>query len=320
MKRVANSAYPRVISNLGTLSDSSDTRTAINMIRFMNHYARNLVERRNIIEFFKENKYVGPAKYVPDGGGGGEMEDMPEQTQAFKNQNEKGIDTRRWMHMMNDYFAVGYANTLGFAHANTGDTMTAVMIGGLRTVMNGDFEVFPGDLVQFYWWARQPCFCFACPPSLTFFPAQVLRKGRFPAGRAPQAVHPDLGRGHAAQRRPERHAGAGRSVPRARHQAVRGRPGGLGAAGGRAHPAGALRAVVRAEAGQDEDRREDQALLPRRGEPAAHGLVSRVRDRHRQRAAQRDVRHQDLQAKHVTTLYFYRKQASTSCLAMPNMR
>jgi hypothetical protein len=153
MKRVANSAYPRVISNLGTLSDSSDTRTAINMIRFMNHYARNLVERKNIIEFFKENRYVAPAKFVPDGRGGGAMEEMPDAMQAFKNQEERGMDTRRWMHMMNDYFAVGFANTLGFAHANTGDTMTSVMIGGLRTVMNGDFEIFPGDLVQFYWWA-----------------------------------------------------------------------------------------------------------------------------------------------------------------------
>jgi hypothetical protein len=55
------------------------------------------------------------------------------------------------MNIMSDHFTVGFANTLGYAHANSGDTMTSVMIGGLRTVMNGDFEVFPGDLVQFYW-------------------------------------------------------------------------------------------------------------------------------------------------------------------------
>uniref|UniRef100_A0A7S0MKC3 Uncharacterized protein n=1 Tax=Cryptomonas curvata TaxID=233186 RepID=A0A7S0MKC3_9CRYP len=61
------------------------------------------------------------------------------------------MNTRKFMHLMSDHFTVGYANTVGYAHPNTGDTMTSVMIGGLRTVMNGDFEVFPGDLVQFYW-------------------------------------------------------------------------------------------------------------------------------------------------------------------------
>jgi hypothetical protein len=53
--------------------------------------------------------------------------------------------------MMYDYFTTGFANTLGWAHANSGDTMTSVMIGGLRTVLNGDFEIFAGDIIQFYW-------------------------------------------------------------------------------------------------------------------------------------------------------------------------
>ena len=49
-------------------------------------------------------------------------------------------------------------NTLGWAHSNTGDTMVTVMIGGLRTVMNGDFEVFTGDLIQWYWPFEKDCF------------------------------------------------------------------------------------------------------------------------------------------------------------------
>jgi hypothetical protein len=32
------------------------------------------------------------------------------------------------------------------------------MIGGLRTVMNGDFEVFTGDLIQWYWPFERDCF------------------------------------------------------------------------------------------------------------------------------------------------------------------
>ena len=79
------------------------------------------------------------------------MEEMPN-AEAFKDlAGGKGINTKARMSMMNDYYAVGFANTIGYAHPNTGDTMTSVMIGGLRTVMNGDFEIFPGDLIQFYW-------------------------------------------------------------------------------------------------------------------------------------------------------------------------
>ena len=141
VKRVANSAYPRVISNLGTLADREETRVAINMIRFMNHYARTVREKARIIEFFRQDVYQ-PATLQD----GTELRGK----EAF---TERGgvMGTARFLPYMYDYFSVGYANTLGYAHANNGDTMTSVMIGGLRTVQNGDFEIFPGDLVQFYW-------------------------------------------------------------------------------------------------------------------------------------------------------------------------
>lgn len=152
MKRTSNSAYPKVISNLGALSDNASGMTAVNMIRFMNHYARNITERHLIIEFFKEDKYIPPQKFVPGRMPGmGTMDPLPMEVAAFKPNPKGTMNTSQYMHMMNDFFAVGFANTIGYAHANTGDTMTAVMIGGLRTVMNGDFEIFPGDIVQFYW-------------------------------------------------------------------------------------------------------------------------------------------------------------------------
>ena len=47
---------------------------------------------------------------------------------------------------------------MGYAHPSSGDTMSSVMIGGLRTVMNGDFEVFAGDLIQWYWTFERGCF------------------------------------------------------------------------------------------------------------------------------------------------------------------
>lgn len=155
IKRTANSAYPKVISNLGSLSDTMDGKVAINMIRFMNHYARSVKERALIIKFFKENTYVSPTIFSYDSTGARNSMELTG-SDAFKDWPDGvGMKTSAFMGMMNDYFAVGFSNTIGYAHANTGDTMTSVMIGGLRTVKNGDFEIFPGDLVQFYWYSHR---------------------------------------------------------------------------------------------------------------------------------------------------------------------
>ena len=176
MKRTSNSAYPKVVSNMGALADTTEGSVAIDMIRFMNHYARSVIERSLIIDFFKKNQYVPPRQTLPTGA----IEALPVTSQLFKNMGSRGIHTSHWMHMMNDYFPVGFANTIGYAHPNTGDTMTSVMIGGLRTVMNGDFEIFPGDIVQFYWFS-QPFFysplhapLVFSPHSFIFFFAQVV--------------------------------------------------------------------------------------------------------------------------------------------------
>ena len=151
-KRVGTQAYPRVISNLGALNDSDETRKALMMIRFMNHYARTIHERQKIIKFFNDDAWVHPKRRASDGS----MVSLGDDVKAFAPGKDLGggkleLGTRKHLGIMYDYFATGYANTLGWAHANTGDTMTSVMIGGLRTVMNGDFEIFAGDLVQFYW-------------------------------------------------------------------------------------------------------------------------------------------------------------------------
>ena len=63
-----------------------------------------------------------------------------------------------YLQKMFDLYPVGVANTLGYAHPNSGDTMSSVMMGCLRTVRNGDFEVLAGDLVQWYWTFEVDCF------------------------------------------------------------------------------------------------------------------------------------------------------------------
>ena len=150
MKRTSNSAYPKVISNLGSLSDKAETKVVIDMIRFMNHYARTVTERARIIKFFDDDKYVLPRITTVTPGWGNQVTTLSA-AQACFSDHQGRMGTKDYLRYMNDHFAVGFANTLGYAHANSGDTMTSVMIGGLRTVMNGDFEIFAGDLVQFYW-------------------------------------------------------------------------------------------------------------------------------------------------------------------------
>lgn len=148
VKRTINSAYPRVISNLGALSDDPVGLVAINMIRFMNHYARSIREKQQIVSFFFKDQ---PTKARIRSTPGGSMDDLGDVFVAFKPTAAGTMGTKEHIGIMYDYFGVGFANTLGYAHPNTGDTMVSVMIGGLRTVQNGDFEVFAGDLIQFYW-------------------------------------------------------------------------------------------------------------------------------------------------------------------------
>lgn len=51
--------------------------------------------------------------------------------------------------MLEQYF-VGVSLGLAYAHPHSGDTVCSVMVGGLRTVLNGHFQVHTGDLLMFY--------------------------------------------------------------------------------------------------------------------------------------------------------------------------
>ena len=49
-----------------------------------------------------------------------------------------------------EFLPVGYSVGRACAHAGKGDTIASVQIGGLRTVLNGSFNVQTGDLIQMY--------------------------------------------------------------------------------------------------------------------------------------------------------------------------
>jgi len=48
------------------------------------------------------------------------------------------------------FMPVGYSVGHACAHARNGDTVASVQIGGLRTVLNGDYDISTGDLLQMY--------------------------------------------------------------------------------------------------------------------------------------------------------------------------
>ena len=51
---------------------------------------------------------------------------------------------------MRQFIPVGYSVGHAYAHSGVGDTMASVQVGGLRTVINGAFDVQTGDLIQMY--------------------------------------------------------------------------------------------------------------------------------------------------------------------------
>lgn len=148
-RKRTNNAYPRVISNLGQVAPDNDGRAMTQMIKYMNHYARSLQEKQDIIDWFQSTDYHDGLDDF------GQVRDDSHEVAFTRDEKAK---LRAWLGLMTDQIPVGFAQTLGWAHPNTGDTMVTVMIGGLRTVMNGDFEVFPGDLIMWYWPFEKECF------------------------------------------------------------------------------------------------------------------------------------------------------------------
>ena len=142
LRAMGVSAYPRVVSNLGNITDKQH-EIPLKMLKYVYHFSTSLQKRAEIIRQMKQ-----------DGG----HTIPPSPATPYFTHNGTALDLSKYLGKMYDFYPVGVANTLGYAHPNSGDTMTAVMIGGLRTVMNGDFDIFAGDLVQWYWSFEAKCF------------------------------------------------------------------------------------------------------------------------------------------------------------------
>lgn len=143
------SAYPRIISNLGKIASGGDDQSKLimKMMKYLYHFSTSLQKRTEIINSMNAD----PHHTIPTAGFAGAHG-------YFNGEDGDPVNLRPFIPKLFDFYSVGFANTLGYAHPNSGDTMSSVMIGGLRTVMNGDFEVFAGDLIQWYWTFERDCF------------------------------------------------------------------------------------------------------------------------------------------------------------------
>jgi hypothetical protein len=145
VRQLPISAYPRVVSNLGDITTNERHKIPLRMIKYLYHFSTSLQKRKLIID--QMNQPMNTVDHF----------DAADQ-HYFADTRGNRFELRPYLSKMYDYYPVGISNTLGFAHPNSGDTMSSVMIGGLRTVMNGDFEVFAGDQIQWYWTFERDCF------------------------------------------------------------------------------------------------------------------------------------------------------------------
>jgi hypothetical protein len=149
VRTLSVSAYPRIVSNLGDITTDAKHDLPLRMIKYVYHFATSLQKRKRIVD-----------KMLNEGHNQNNIDAHNGMTRRHYFANEQGVrfDLRPHMRKMYDFYPVGVANTLGYAHPNSGDTMSSVMIGGLRTIMNGDFEVYAGDQIQWYWSFERDCF------------------------------------------------------------------------------------------------------------------------------------------------------------------
>jgi hypothetical protein len=146
------SAYPRIISNLGNIAKEDDKyKIPRMMITFLFHTATDVLQRENIVQMMDNAD-----------GFGNIGADLDPTEGFFYDGTEAPLGVKKlskYLDSMYDHYAVGISNTIAYANPRTGDTVGSVMNGGLRTVMNGDWEVQTGDEVQWYWtFEKDYCF------------------------------------------------------------------------------------------------------------------------------------------------------------------
>ena len=124
-----NKAYPSVVVTVAEME-----RAAVNYLIALYHNARTMRERDTFIR------------------------DVELTVDHFVTSAVNPDHAKKQIQEMPEFYAVGVSVGHAFAHPNSGDNVATCMIGGLKTVLNGAFEVRTGDLIQWYWEEERPCF------------------------------------------------------------------------------------------------------------------------------------------------------------------
>jgi hypothetical protein len=122
-----NKAYPSVVSTLARME-----QPAKNYLIMLYHNPRTFQERDNFIQ---------------------RVEKKPEAWDVTMTEVAK-----KQIAEMPEFYFVGVSVGMGFPHPLSGDNVCTSMIGGMRTILNGAFEVDTGDMIQWYWSAETNCF------------------------------------------------------------------------------------------------------------------------------------------------------------------
>ena len=86
------------------------------------------------------------------------LQDIPDESNRFQQNSDIGALAAKiksnpalaMFYTIPDFRALGYSVGTAYAHEYNGDTIAAVMIGGLVTVQNGKYAMHTGDLVTWY--------------------------------------------------------------------------------------------------------------------------------------------------------------------------
>ena len=124
-----NKAYPAVVVTVAEME-----RAAMNYLIYLYHNSLTMRDRDQIIMGVENTIDYWVTNAVNPDHAKKQIQEMP------------------------DFYAVGVSVGSALAHPNSGDNMATSMIGGLKTVYNGAFQIYAGDLIQWYWEEERPCF------------------------------------------------------------------------------------------------------------------------------------------------------------------
>lgn len=124
-----NKAYPSVVVTAADMEHA-----AMNYLVCLYHNSRFMRERDEFVQNVERNIDLWVTKANNAQHAKKQIQEMPE------------------------FFMVGVSVGHAFAHPNSGDNVATTMIGGLKTVLNGAFQINTGDMITWYWEDERQCF------------------------------------------------------------------------------------------------------------------------------------------------------------------